>query len=810
MARYRVVAASASLLALAGCVGSGPPALPDTRMPLVVDYREHRILHPPVKSPGGRVDPLPEGPGRSLEIRPEDKLEVPPGPQSRIDPADLHVSLSAALSAFHTRDRREGDAFLALVRRKKAATAAVDPMPGADPGSSGPVDNRATQDRDGGYRLNFEDAEIKDVLQAVLGNVLGLTYTLAPNITGRITISSAAPQSKTELLSTLETVLALQGLSLTKTGAIYRVAPLMAGGGAMDHNGSESGFGVSVVPLDYTSAASMMKLLAGFVADADGVRVDPARNAIVVRGPAPRREEIVRAVKAFDTDWMHTQSVAIVELKRSRPDEIIGELTRVFDNDTNGGGSGLIQFKAVRRLRAIMVISKAPGMIKKAEQWIRRLDHQDTAGTDSIFVYKPRYRDAREMVKLVNGLFGSSESGGGVAFQQASGQGQAAGQGQQTQPSGSAIGSSSAPFAGGLSSNGLGGNGGSGGASGFQNAQGSGSGSPFGQASPTAGSGLGGLQGNLADPIEAGQSQGSGNGKLKLTADASNNTIVAYTDGETYAKVQSILRQIDVAPLQVAVNVIVAEVQLSDELKYGVQFYLRNHDNNKGSISLSQTASQFLSTQTGFNFLLGGASSPDVLISALDTISKVHILSTPSIVTTENKPATFEVGNQVPIITQQATSAIGFGAPTLNQVTYLDTGIILKIVPRVGQNGTVAMDLDQIISSVVPDPTGNSTLTPTISKRRVASAISVRSGQTVLLAGLISDNRTQSKGQVPFLGPGLGDLLGNRDNNFTRSELVVFIRPVIIRDGKDAESVAQDFQGTLRAIDLHTPQVTKP
>ena len=274
------------------------------------------------------------------------------------------------------------------------------------------------------------------------------------------------------------------------------------------------------------------------------------------------------------------------------------------------------------------------------------------------------------------------------------------------------------------------------------------------------------------------------------------------------------LRSLDVAPLQVAINVIVAEVQLNDELKYGIQFYLNS---KQGSIGLGQVLSSAAGTAAtaiapqfaGFNFLAGGSSSPNVVISALDSISKVHILSTPSVVVMENKPATFEVGNQVPIITQQSTGTLVAGAPTLNQVTYLDTGIILKIIPRVGQNGSVAMDLDQVISSVVPDPTGAQSLTPTISKRRIASAISVRSGQSVLLAGLINDTRQQQKGQVPFIGDQLGDLFGNKDNQFQRSELVVFIRPVIIRDGKDAQAVAEEYKTHLKAMDLHTPLVTK-
>ncbi len=814
---------------------------PDTRMPVTVDYLYHRrILHPPVRHRQGKVNPVPRGPGRERDF----------GPQSRVVPLAPLPNLLAELKAFRSRAPVRAGAFLAFAKHKRgvAETAKTETL--GDPGDGGQEPAlppaRGVQDQDGGYRLNFEDADVKDVLHAVLGNVLGLTYTLAPNVTGRITVSSATPQNRSELLSTLETVLQMQGLSLTKVGSTYRIAPTALGGGSIDEDGRSPGFGITVVPLEYSSVNTVSKLLNGFVTDADGVRVDTSRNAIIVRGPGPRREEIVRAIKAMDADWMRQQSVSVIELKRSRPEEVIGELNRIFDNDQGGGGGGLglganqpgggsgglslganqpggnagagagggaIQFKAVKRLRSIMVISKNPALVRRAAQWIRRLDHQDTSATDSVFIYRPRYRDARELSRLVKNLFGggggdSAGTGSGVAFQQANGQGAGLGQsggqggGIGQAPGTGGIGSSTASYAGGLQSGG-GFNGGLGGTLGGN-----------------AGSGLGGssagggLQGSLAEPIEAGQGGGNGDNKLKLSADSSNNTIVAYTDGETYAKVQSVLRSLDVAPLQVAISVIVAEVQLNDELKYGVQFYLNS---KQGSIGLSQVLSSAAGAAAtavapqaaGFNFLVGGSSSPNLVLNALDQVSKVHILSTPSVVVMENKPATFEVGNQVPIITQQATSTLVAGAPTLNQVTYLDTGIILKIVPRVGQHGDVAMSLDQVISSVVPDPSGAQSLTPTISKRRIASDISVRSGQAVLLAGLINDTRQQNKGQIPFIGEGLGDIFGNKDNVFNRSELVVFIRPVIIRGGQDAQSVTEEFKSHLKAMDLHTPEVTK-
>ena len=806
------------LLALAGCIGDRPPPpVTDTSMPVVIDYREHRVLNPPPQRDQGRVDPSPAGPGRERSF----------GPESRLLPMGGNTLL-AAIERLRAREVAGGRDILALARRKAPAAKsdlAVDSPAARDPdeadirearpaqGRRGPDQGpdgakNGAKDADEGYRLSFDDADVKDVLQAVLGTVLHIAYTVAPNVTGKITISSAAPQNRAELLSTLETVLAMQGLAMTATGTGYRIAPISLGGGVVDNNAKKPGFGITVVPLDYCSAPSILKLVGGFLSDADGIRIDAARNTIIVRGPEPRRQEIVRAIKSIDADWMHTQSVSVVELRRSSPEDVIGELTRIFDIDKDtGGASGSVQFKAIKRLRAIMVISRNPQLIRRATVWIRRLDHQDVSATPGIYIYRPRYREARELVRLVNGLFGNSSSassgGGGVAFQNSGFAGQ---NGPQTQVGSQQIGQSSASFAGGLSAGGFG-----------QSAGGA----------PGPGGGPNGLSGNLADPIEAGRNEGGERPKLSLTADTGNNTIVAYTDGETYAKVNSVLRQLDLPPLQVAVNVTVAEVDLNDALKYGVQFYLNNMP---GQVSLQATAQEGLSiasavasvSAAGNSFggigtfglgTLGGlgasTSSQDVILSALDSVSKVHILSNPSIVVMENKPATFEVGNQVPITTQSAQSTIGTNSPTLNQVQYLDTGVILKIIPRVGQKGEVDMDLDQIISSVVPQADGTQSLTPTISKRRVASNISVRSGQSVMLAGLIQEQRQRSRGQLPFVGQEIGNILGNTNNAFTRTELVIFIRPIIIRGGNDAQTFAEGQRDKLHAMDLHAPLVTK-
>jgi general secretion pathway protein D len=723
---------------------------------------------PPDRSlQSGPAAPADVSRGREANFGPETRLELP----SR---AELEASLETL--------RAQPPGMLALVAdatQKPAEPRKPDDLVGASDD----------------YRLNFEEADIKDVLQAVLGNVLKVNYTLAPGVMGRITISSSSAQSRTELLSTLETVLATLGYALTKTGSGYRVSPTGAPGGPVDDGDVAQGYGISVVPLHYTSAASMSKLLSGLVTEADGFKIDTARNVMIVRGPAPKRADIVRAIASLDVDWMQNQSVSVFELRRAKPEEVVAELAHVFNTEGTQNDPGSIQFKAVPRLRSVMVISKTPSLIRRAGVWIHRLDAEERSTATNIFIYRPRFRDAKELVKLVNGIF--SGNGGGDSqddpsnsnLQQAglssqNGSGAASSPGVQgasapgsAQPS-QAPGMSSSPFAGGLTAAGA-------------------SGAPAANSKPGA----------SASPIEAGQ-EAAGNRKAMLTADMSNNTIVAYTDGETYAKMLSVMRQLDVAPLQVEVNVIIAEVQLNKQLQFGVQFYLSH--GNTGGISLAGLVSQVASPQSGgFNFLIGGAASPDVIINALDTVSRVEILSAPSLVVMENKPATLQVGDQVPVTTQTAQSTLTSTAQTINSVQYLDTGIILKILPRVGQNGTVAMEIDQEISSVT---SGSSTLTPTISKRRITSDISVLSGQTVLLAGLISDNRTKSKTGIPGLDlvPGVSDLLASHDNSTARNEIVVFIRPVVVRNSESAARVADDFKAHLQTMRVGPPPVRKP
>jgi general secretion pathway protein D len=259
--------------------------------------------------------------------------------------------------------------------------------------------------------------------------------------------------------------------------------------------------------------------------------------------------------------------------------------------------------------------------------------------------------------------------------------------------------------------------------------------------------------------------------------------------------------------LQVAIHATIAEVTLNNDLRYGVQYYITSSDvglgHDKGSFGLSNgTDLANIALQRmlpGFNLLVGAGSDPRVILDALRSITDVKVLSTPSLVVMDNQVATLQVGDQVPIATQSATILTNSNTPIVNSIDYRNTGVILRVLPRVNINGNVILDIEQEISNVSPNATAN-TLTPTVSQRKIKSTIAVASGQTVLLGGLISERQDRGRFGIPVLEelPIIGDAASRNSRTTQRTELVIFIQPQIIRNSVDAYRVAEELRTKLR------------
>jgi general secretion pathway protein D len=541
-----------------------------------------------------------------------------------------------------------------------------------------------------------------------------------------------------------------------------------------------------------------------FATKPGSVRADATRNLLLIQGTGAERRTAVETAMSFDVDWMRGQSVGIYPVSNSAPEPIISELEKIMDSGESGLSQSVVKFQPVSRLNAILVVSRKPALLHTAASWIRRLDHADTA-RNSVHVYRVKYGEARQIARVLTDMFigGSSASLDSADNQLAPGSG-----------------SSAASSADRLS----------------LNANSSSPGNGFGprpQSGTTASApGFGQSQPSSANPSGTGaldSRSGGGNGQpllqgVRITPDVVNNTLLIYADQGNYRLIESTLQQVDQPQLQVAIDATIAEVTLTNELSYGVQAFLTSRNlglkPDNGSILNTQsaaapgttaaaTATSTASTAgavtnafinrafPGFNFLVGSEAQPSAILDALHTVTSVKVLSNPSLVVINNQAATLQVGDVVPVSTGSAT-VLTTSNTVVNTIDYRNTGIILRVSPRINVNGNVRLEVEQEISNVSPATAAS--LTPTVSERRVKSSISVATGQTVLLAGLISEQQNGTRNGIPLLDEisGLGDAFSHQDKKGTRTELIIFIRPQIIRDGTDAHHVAEELRSKLR------------
>src|ERR1700733_11035742 len=673
-----------------------------------------------------------------------------------------------------------------------------------------------------GYDLNFENTPVATVAKVVLGDILNTGYTIDSRVQGTVSLVSVRPVPKSDIAFVLENALRLSGIVLVRDTAGYRLTPLgdAVGAGRVDAATAspEPGYGVSVVPLQYVSAQTILKLMDSFATKPGSIRADATRNLLLIQGTGAERRTAVDTALSFDVDWMRGQSVGIFPVNHSAPEPIIGELEKIMDSGDTGLSQNVVKFQPMGRLNAILVVSRKPALLQTAATWIRRLDHADSA-RNNVHVYQVKYGDAKQMARVLTDMFvgGSSSSSldsadnqlaGGSGSSSSSSADRLSLNGNSSSPSPSSSPSSSPSGLGGLG----------------QSGSGSGTGNGGGGLLSSGQRGGNRASANATDALD---SRSSGNGQpilqnVRITPDTTNNSLLISADQENYRIIESTLRQMDQQPVQVAIDATIVEVTLNNELSYGVQFFLTNRNlglpGGQGSILNTQaTAAPAPTTTTnaagntvtsavgplinsmfpGFNFLLGSQANPHMIIDALHSVTTVKVLSNPSLVVLNNQVATLQVGDSVPVSTGSAT-VLTSGSPVVNTIDYLNTGIILRVSPRVSANGTVRLDVEQEISNV--EPTSTPSLTPTVSERKVKSSISIATGQTVLLAGLIQEQQSGDRNGIPGLDqiPVLGDALSNQAKTGTRTELIIFIRPQVIHNGTDAHMVAEELRSKLR------------
>lgn len=629
--------------------------------------------------------------------------------------------------------------------------------------------------KDGEYVLNFDNADIRDVLRSVLTDMLKVGYTIDPSVQGSISLRTAKPIPRVAVLPALEEALKLAGVALVPGTSGYQAVPAAGAAqrGALGFagRGGESGYQVRFVPLRYVTAADVQRVLEPLVAPGTVIPVNsPHVNLITLAGTAVEIDRAERAIATFDVDWLRSQSFGLFPLRYSSANEVAEDLNNVVGKQ--GPLAGVVRIAPITHLNAILVVSKNFAHVNQMRTWVERFDRGREVLKPRLFVYYVQNGRARDLASVLTRVFSKKASGSLTAPSPDDAPSSYDGLGGTGQPpvrspsSASTVASAT-------------------GASGPSAMSASASNS---NNTPNETSGLDGLTPGPSLP-------GSQSNDLRITADEANNALLIVTTPEQYKQVEAALFKLDASPLQVLLEASIAEVDVNDNFKYGVQASIEK----AGLSALSSTlAASALGVSTGGISAALIRGDIKATLDLLSNFTSVRVISAPKLMVLNNRTASLQVGDQVPVATSSSVSTITPNAPTVNTIQMYDTGIILRVTPRVNRNGRVQMDISQEVSASVPTQT--STLnSPTIQQRRVSTSVAVEDGQTVAIGGLMRDNRTLDRTGLPWLKdlPGAGVLFGTSQDKVDRTELLVLITPRVIRSPAGADAATDELSSKL-------------
>ncbi len=640
--------------------------------------------------------------------------------------------------------------------------------------------------------LNFDGAEIAEVAQIVLGDILNVNHTVDPTVKGQIRLKSTEPVPVSAALGILETTLRQNNAALVVDGSLYRIVPAdkAMGLGSVPElvdarRPIPPGFSIRIVPLRFIAAEEMVKILEPFVGNSGVTRVDPNRNLLVLAGTSRELQFWLETVETFDVDWFRNKSVGLYPLTEANAGTVIRELQRIFGLSSDIP-RGAVEFLPIERLNAVMAIAYDPTYLDRVSVWVDRLDAGSPTGR-RLYVYRMKHGKAADLAPILAELFtaGGGNLNSGAGFDP--------------------LGSSVAP---GLEMRTL--------------VSSNGAQIPMGGAAPSTtapvqplsvgaapsmavpggpGGGFGG--GGLASQA-APQSFGDPNG-IQIVANIASNSLVIRATAAEYRSITEALRELDVPPLQVLVEATIVEVQLSDELRYGVQAFLEFNDVFGTGEPLTADLVSGLAASAGGFTLIGGALNEGsrIVLDALEEVTDFNIVSSPNLMVLDNQTASLNVGDEVPIATQTVGPALVEDDVLNTTIERRNTGVIFQVTPRINVGGTITLEIVQEISTVL-ETTEETVLAPTISTRRIESSVVTQSGETIILGGLFSESAAKSRSGLPFLSriPGLGWIFRSTLNTYDQTELLVLISPRVVKNQSEARLVTQEMRSRVRELDL--------
>lgn len=677
--------------------------------------------------------------------------------------------------------------------------------------------------------LNFENVTVSNLATALLGDLLKLNYTIDAGGETVVSLHTRQPLLRSQVLDVLDAVLLPHDLAIVRDNAgVYHVTKRTVTVGARPVVGASkfkdlSGAGTVIVPLNHIAAAEMAKILAPIAPREAIVYVDSLRNLLVLQGSKAQLGGWLEMVEAFDVDFLSGMSLGVFVLENANVNVVRDALQAMLGSDkssdpyggagaapaggapstsgaaaggaaASGGASGasgagaqmatplggLIRVFPVERLNALVVVTPRSHLLAQVETWIRRLDRPTDTLEASLFVYPVQNGSALQLAEMLNGLFG--------------------GQSGQAGSGGVAAGSAPTQFSRGAGGAGLG-TGSTGNTGSSSGLYGNSSSSGTGSSPLNAALGAGGNRTSSNNTSLTSTSQLDGN--VRVVADEKRNALLIRAPRTEYRRIEQALRELDRAPMQVLIEASIVEVSLTGNLAYGVEWYLQNglSRGRQGEALLDSNNSSGIGAKLpGFSYTISKADVVRATLNAVATKSQVRLLSSPSILVLNNHTANIQVGQQQPILSSTAAAT---GSNFITQsITYKDTGVLLSVTPSVNAGGLISMDISQQVTDV--GARDEVTQQRSFQTRQIQTRVAVRSGESIVLGGLIRENDSNTRSGLPGLAdvPLLGALFSNTSNLRDRTELLVLMTPRALEDDDQLRSASAEMRERMRSLSL--------
>ncbi|MBI3059746.1 MAG: type II secretion system secretin GspD, partial [Deltaproteobacteria bacterium] len=631
---------------------------------------------------------------------------------------------------------------------------------------------------------------------------LKLNYTIDPEVKGTVTIHSAEPLTKEALLPIFHQLLRVNGAVAVKTGELYRIALIKEGKGLARPvaKGGEDSFALQVVPVRFFSVGEMKKLLTPFVTAGPGgtpggeILDYPRGNFLIIVDLPSNIQRLMEIKELIDVNVFAGTRMEIYQPKVASAEELAAEMTKImqtYASSTAQVDGFAAYFLPIPRINQLLVISHSEAAWAYAKKWLERIDVVAEGPGRRIFIYPVENGKATELADILNQALGQPS----VARREPPRTLQDLHRAAPAAP-GAPPGAYRPPV-GGTPTPTLG--------------------------SPTPPLGAFAAVPAPAEPLRPAPPpptprppEARPQEQLRIVPDPSTNSLLIYGTAQEFQNIKNILKELDLMPRQVLMDVLVAEVTLGDDLTFGVEYEIRRRGGDvrifdrefgsrgsvlSGLLPPAATAPALAAFPTGLSAVVGTGNAIRTFINALMTDSRVKVLSSPTILATDNRPARIQVGSEDPIPTGTITSQVGTAAQSTS-IQYRNTGRILTIIPQVNSQGLVNLQILAEVSQRGGNVTIGQDSFPSFDTRQAETTAVVQDGETLVIGGIITDRKSRSRTGIPYLMdiPVFGRFFGTTTDDIDRTELVMLITPHVIRNREEARSVTDEFKERLSTV----------